>query len=165
MNQFFDKGGLKMQIQTIDGLFYINPGHINVEEYKDTSIYEWLHMFQKHSEGNINESLIINYLNNILKLQYYLKGNNINYNFHFINSQLSGFRKDTYGSLYHEIVNPIEKWGNKIINQREKHEEHIKSLSNESDINNIFPECKSKFNEIDFSKFCYLKKIIIDMVV
>jgi hypothetical protein len=89
MTQFFDKNGFVMQMQTIDGLFYVNPGHINVEEYKDTSIYEWLHMFQKHSEGNINESLIINYLNNILKLQYYLKGNNINYNFHFINSQLS----------------------------------------------------------------------------
>ena len=158
MTQFFDKNGFQMQIQTIDGLFYVNPGHINVEEYKDTSIYEWLHMFQKHSEGNINESLIINYLNNILKLQYYLKGNNINYNFHFINSQLSGFRKDAFGSIYHHMVNPTYRKGNKVINQRKKHEQDITSLNSKSDINNIFPECKSKFNEIDFSKFWLFEK-------
>ena len=84
--QYFDKNDDKYQIQKIEDLFYINPGHIDVQDYRDTSVYEWMVMYQKHSEGITNENLVINYLNNILKLQYYLKSKNIDYNFHFINS-------------------------------------------------------------------------------
>ena len=156
--QYFDKNDDKYQIQKIEDLFYINPGHIDVQDYRDTSVYEWMVMYQKHSEGITNENLVINYLNNILKLQYYLKSKNIDYNFHFINSQFSGWKLNSFGNIFHHHIDKFMLTNGKLIDNRKYHDEYVKSLNSFSDIQNIFPGVKTKFNEIDFSKFWLYNK-------
>ena len=46
----------------------------------------------------------------------------------------------------------------KLIDNRKYHDEYVKSLNSFSDIQNIFPGVKTKFNEIDFSKFWLYNK-------
>lgn len=148
----FDNGN-KMQIQLIDGMCYVNPSHLCLDDYKNTSFYEWSVMFQKHSESINNEKLITNYINNILRLQYYLKSKNIDYNFHFMNSQLSQFVKDSYNNIYHKQIDfYINKNGNFLPNKN-AHRAFIQRLDKRYDVQNVYTGIKSKFEDIDFDKF------------
>lgn len=151
----------EVPIGIIDNLFYASPANIDPREYKNTPFQDWVLLMQKQMEITSNETLMISYINNILRLQNFLKLNKIEYKFHTLNSQFSGWFKTQYnvGHSEHRFVNPydIEENGQFIDNVK-AHREHINSLNKNNDIVNVFPGCKSKFNEIDLSRFWFYEK-------
>ena len=97
---------------------------------------------------------MISYINNILRLQNFLKLNKIEYKFHTLNSQFSSWFKTQYnvGHSEHRIVNPYDIDENgQFVDNKKQHREYINSLNENNDIINVFPGCKSKFNEIDLN--------------
>ena len=147
----------EVPISIIDNLFYISPSNIVPKEFKNTPFKEWVLIMNKSMKVVSNETLMISYINNIVRLQNFLKLNKIKYKFHTINSQFSYWNKSEFGHIEQTFQNPYELTKKGMFHRKE-HSEYINSLNESNDIVNAFPGCKSKFNEIDLSNFWFYEK-------
>lgn len=142
-------------IVLIDSLDYINPSHLDVSDYRNTNYHFWIKFYQEIHAKIQNETLINDYFNSILKLQFYLKSKNIKYKFHFIHSTLSNFFKDSNGNVYQDFQSRYD-WDETYFTCIEKEKEYdlfYSNLNEENDIINTFPGITNKFNQVDLSKF------------
>ena len=147
----------EVPVSIIDNLFYVSPANIDPREFKNTPFAEWVLIMNKAMKVVSNETLMISYINNIVRLQNFLKLNKIKYKFHTINSQFSYWNKSEFGHIEQTFQSPY-KLTNKGMFHMKGHREHINSLNESNDIVNVFPGCKSKFNEIDLSNFWFYEK-------
>lgn len=174
------KNSNELPISIIDNLFYIASNNIDPDEYEGTPFDVWTSMLQKAHRLLTNETLMISYINNIIRLQNFLKLNKIKYKFHTINSQFSNWGLSEFGHIEWNIEAPYIvknsfnvhnkifmrkqkriptlKFNENVLDNTENHREHINSLNESNDIFNAFKGCKSKFNEIDLSNFWFYEK-------
>jgi len=142
----------------IDDRIYMIPRHSSIDTFKKLgSHYE---LFCEHIHKVENEFPLENklktYLDNILRVQYFLQKNNLKYNFLFMQSTLSEWSfNQNVGIIQHPLFNmhnfPYvkneDKWGpNANFNP---------SNNPESDIERIMPEIKSKISQINFDNFWF----------
>jgi len=129
-------------IGKIKDRIYISPFHVGNEGFKGLGDdFDYLIKTSQDLDNSFPlENKIKTYLNNILRTQYYLKNMNIKYNFLFMQSTLSNWKKDKNGLVSHELVSPLESNFNPINNIKE-------------DIENILPETKLEIDQIDFNNF------------
>lgn len=146
-------------VSCIEEKIYINPSHTNKEYFKDMGT-EYLFFLEKAKEIENSipiESKIKMYLDNILRTQYYLNSNNINYNFFFMQGSLSGW-------IWEEnvIKNSIQSY-QKRYHPQYYDEQYKKIIINnyspindiDSDLENVFIEFKEKIEQIDFNKIWF----------
>ena len=129
-------------IGKIKDRIYISPSHVGYEGFKSLGPdYDYLIKTSQDLDNSYPlENKIKTYLNNILRTQYYLKNMNIKYNFLFMQSTLSNWKKDENGLVSHELVSPLESNFNPI------------SDSN-TDLEVVLPETKLEIDQIDFTQF------------
>ena len=129
-------------IGKIKDRIYISPSHVGNEGFKSLgSDYDYLIKTSQDLDNSFPlENKIKTYLNNILRTQYYLKNMNIKYNFLFMQSTLSNWKKDENGLVSHELVSPLKSNFNPI------------SDSN-TDLEVVLPETKLEIDQIDFTQF------------
>jgi hypothetical protein len=134
---------------------YMIPRIMNANVYRKLGMdyeifYEDIIKIENHVplENKIND-----YLNNILRTQYFFEKNNVKYNFAFMQSTLSDWEVRDSGILQHPLFN-----GNR--NQYDKNTLQVSPKFNpinnpESDIENIMPELKFKVEQINFNNFWF----------
>lgn len=140
----------------IDGHLYFNPPFFESVD-TPTNLFDFYVKKQQelYHHRTFEERLKL-YLDSILKVQYFLKNNNIKYNFYFMNSQLSYWKiaghndylnnGKTLGEFSEEYrVSPNSAFYYSIF-------EKIKDNYNESnDLSVVAPHLKSTIDLIDFS--------------
>ena len=141
----------------IDNLFYMSARNCNAHDYDNTPFKHDVRIMQDRHQLISFEELIISYLNNIIRLQNFLKLNKIKYKFNTIYSQFSNFELDKNVKKCLEPPYKISKDKITFVIRKE-HKEYRDSLTEKNDIVNVFPGCKSKFNEIDLSNFWFYEK-------
>jgi hypothetical protein len=150
-SDLFDKIFNDLEITTSKSIYsigkikdriYISPFHVGNEGFKGLGDdFDYLIKTSQDLDNSFPlENKIKTYLNNILRTQYYLKNMNIKYNFLFMQSTLSNWKKDKNGLVSHELISPLESNFNPINNIKE-------------DIENILPETKLEIDQIDFNNF------------
>lgn len=134
-NKIYSVGKIKDRI-------YLSPSHVSNENFKNLGYdFEYLIKTAKELDDTFPlENKIKIYLNNILRTQYYLKSKNINYNFLFMQSTFSNWKKTEHGVVYHELLSPFDS------NFNPKND--VKC-----DIEVVLPETKLEINQIDFDNF------------
>lgn len=139
----------------INDKIYINPFYENLDNYKNLSenYTEGLEFLKKIEDKFPMEMKIKSYLDFILKTQFYLEKNNIDYNFYFMQSTLSGWQIDpTYNILYNDIpFKSIEMYSNeknKIIKTN-----FNPSYQSNTDLEVLCPEFKNQIDLINFDNF------------
>jgi hypothetical protein len=134
-NKIFNIGKIKERV-------YISPFHMCDEKFNDSkNNLDYLLKVSKDLDEYLPlENKLKIYLNNILRTQYFLKNNNIKYNFIFMQTTLSNWHKTENGLVYHELKSPFDSNFNPKNN-------------NETDIEYVLSETKLEINQIDFSNF------------
>jgi hypothetical protein len=129
-------------IGKIKDRIYISPSHVGNEGFKSLGTdYDYLIKTSQNLDDSFPlENKIKTYLNNILRTQYYLKTMNIKYNFLFMQSTLSNWKKDENGLVSHELVSPFESNFNPINDSN-------------TDMEVVLPETKLEIDQIDFTQF------------
>lgn len=129
-------------IGKIKDRIYISPSHVGNEGFKSLgSDYDYLIKTSQDLDNSFPlENKIKTYLNNILRTQYYLKTMNIKYNFLFMQSTLSNWKKDENGLVSHELVSPLKSNFNPINDSN-------------TDMEVVLPETKLEIDQIDFTQF------------
>lgn len=149
--------GMHCPIVFIDNLSYVNASHLDIEEFSDTNYYFWIKLYQETHAKIQNETLINDWFNHVLKLQYYLKLNNIEYNFHFMSSVFSNYFKDEHKNLYQAYQSKYQ-WDdstNRLVNREQDSERFYSNLTEKNDLIYQFPEIQFKFNQLDLSRFWF----------
>jgi hypothetical protein len=133
--------------------------HHNSYEKSD-ELSEYLKQAGKFYESCSAEMLVNNYLNDVLRLQYFLKYLKINYDFYNMNSFFSAWvdRGDFVSQSYYNGQNPyIWKLENdKVMIQ--KNINYDNKLSRDNDLPNVLPMFTSKIGEIDFKYWWFYNK-------
>jgi hypothetical protein len=129
-------------IGKIKDRIYISPAHVGNESFKSIGDeFDYLIKTSKELDNSFPlENKIKTYLNNILRTQYYLKNNNIKYNFLFMQSTLTNWKKKENGLVYHELISPLENGFNPTNDIN-------------TDIEVVLPETKLEIDQIDFNNF------------
>ena len=146
-----------LPITFIDDMAYISPDQVSVDDIDDVYGIKIGTMYRNYKEIEQSmpmEAKILQYFNYILKLQYFLKSENIKYNCCFIYNQLSGWiikDKILKKSDCHHIFG---KWYTGLKFNPEK----LKEFLPQHDLIEVFPQIKSLYNQIDWSKFWMYNK-------
>jgi hypothetical protein len=142
----------------IDDRIYMIPRHSSIDTFKKLgSHYE---LFCEHIHKVENEFPLENklktYLDNILRVQYFLQKNNLKYNFLFMQSTLSEW---SFNQNVGIIQHPLFNMGNfPYVENEDKwipNPNFNPSNNSESDIEIIMPEVKSKISQINFDNFWF----------
>ncbi len=140
-------------IGKINNRLYLTPGHLSYEDFKENGI-EYEHFFNQSkiiSNTIPLETKIKSYLNNILRTQYFMKSNNIEYNFYFMQCTLSNWYKNQNSVISHENGNVFN-----IDNNTIKLNVNWNPVNNYlTDLNIVLPETGNEINKIDFSNFWF----------
>ncbi len=106
------------------------------------------------------EVLINNYLNDILRLQYFLKYLKIDYDFYNMNSFFSAWIKsnDVISQMYYTKGLPYiwKEENNRVLIQ--KNTNWTNTISSKDDLVNVLPMFRSKIAEIDFKYWWFYDK-------
>lgn len=141
----------------IGSLYYSTPDHLadnTYEKYGDEYVF-WHNECVNLTSQTPIDLKIKKYIDNILKTQWFLKSNNISYNFISMQSDFFGWHRDNdlnYHFITHtsnEERSPYTFENNKIVINK-KNLYYIKNLQ---PIENIFTSIKPSFDLIDFSNF------------
>lgn len=129
-------------IGKIKDRIYMTPTHIGNEGFKNLGFdFDYLIKTAQDLDNSIPlENKIKTYLNNILKTQYYLKNANIKYNFLFMQSTLSNWKKNESGLVSQDLISPLENGFNPINDPV-------------TDMEVVLPETRLEIDQIDFNQF------------
>lgn len=147
------------QIGEIENRYYINPQHMDLQNFV-TSDYNQKFFFNyiKEVQNNLPlENLLKNYLDNILRTQYFLKSKNIKYNFCFMQSTLSEWSKKPSGVLVHSHYNGGMSYYyyDNIKEEIIKNPEYKPKNDISSDVEIIMKETTHQINQMDFTNFWF----------
>lgn len=146
-----------LPITFIDDMAYIVPDQVSIDDIDDVYGIKIGTMYRNYKEIEQSmpiEAKILQYFNYILKLQYFLKSENIKYNCCFIYNQLSGWvieDKILKKSDCHQIFG---KWYIDFKFNPQKLEEFLP----QHDLIEVFPQITPLYNQIDWSKFWMYNK-------
>lgn len=141
----------------IDERIYMTPRHTFGNVYSNLGIDNEL--FYKdiiEIENRIPlENKIKVYFDNILRTQFFLEKNNLNYNFVFMQSTLSDWKFNDSGTLQHPLFNGgLQQY--EIFNNEVRKCEKFNPINNpQSDIENIMLELKTKINQLNLDNFWF----------
>lgn len=141
----------------IGSLYYFSPDHLADNTYKkygDEYVF-WHNECTKLVSQIPIDLKIKKYIDNILKTQWFLKSNNISYNFISMQSDFFGWYKED--DLNHHFITHTsdkERSFYKLENKKIiKNKENLYYSKNLQPIENIFTSIKPLFDLIDFSNF------------
>lgn len=150
---------LLYNVGKINDRIYINPLHMNKNDFLKLGD-EFGYLINKAQEIEnqlMYENKIKNYLNNLLKVQYFFEAKNLKYNFLFMQSTLSEWRNLGKGLIKHELnmAHGSHQYihgetGKIIINSN-----YIKTNNSETDIENVMPETKFEISKINFDNIWF----------
>ena len=152
-----------MTIGCIEDVFYVTPSQIQLDRQSlnlkkfnpdmnhnkimefdirmDTLIRQLFEVDRKLSNSNLLEF----YLDSIIKTQLFLKLNNINHNFTFINSQLSDFYKQS--NMHYYFTSRY-------------FEDRLSKLDELKNLEEVYVELKPKMELLDLTKFSFFENEI-----
>ena len=168
IQQLYDSLNIKClqdvhNIMSIDGLFYINPLHTDINDILKLNDIDFEFYFNVGLEYELRipfEVRVKKYLDNILNLQRYLKSNLIDYNFAMMQSQFSAWMVGDNDRIVHKYTinsnKPVILNNNKFITNS-NFKQNL-NISEDDDLINIFPQFKPLFNQIDLSNWWFYNK-------
>ena len=168
IQQLYDSLNIKClqdvhNIMSIDGLFYINPLHTDINDILKLNDIDFEFYFNVGLEYELRipmEVRVKKYLDNILNLQRYLKSNLIDYNFAMMQSQFSAWVNGDNDIVVHKYtLNPNKPMllNNNKFKVTTKFKENL-NISESDDLVSIFPQFKPLFNQIDLNNWWFYNK-------
>jgi hypothetical protein len=146
-----------LPITFIDNMAYITPDQVDLDDIDDTygiEIGTMYRNYKKIEQSMPIEAKLQQYFNYILKLQYFLKSENIKYNCSFIYNQLSGWKYEGEVLTKSNSDYLFGKWYHGLKFNPNKLEEFLPKY----DLINQVPHIKPLYNQIDWSKFWMYNK-------
>ena len=142
----------------IENRIYVNPMHMNKNDFlKLGDEFGYLIDVSKEMESNyMFENKIKNYLNNILRVQYFLDSKNLKYNFLFMQSTLSDWYNLGNGIIKHELNMPHGSY-QYMSNDKIVTNEIFNNRANNPnlDIEVVMPETKLELDKINFNNIWF----------
>ena len=141
-----------LPITFIDNMAYITPDQVDLDDIDNTygiEIGTMYRNYKKIEESMPMEAKLQQYFNYILKLQYFLKSENIKYNCSFIYNQLSGWKYEGEVLTKSNSDYLFGKWYHGLKFNTNK----LKEFLPKYDLINQVPHIKPLYNQIDWSKF------------
>lgn len=139
------------QLARIGDMVYISPSHIHNDlKGKNPEFDMWFEKALEEEKSLSQDLKMKRYLDNILRTQWFLKSNNISYNFVHMNSQFSNWGWDTVGTK-RECFNQTLEYNNDIDIDKEK----LLPISEKTDIEHFWPNHKQIFEKIDLSNWWF----------
>jgi len=168
IQQLYDSLNIKClqdvhNIMSIDGLFYINPLHTDINDILKLNDIDFEFYFNVGLEYELRipmEVRVKKYLDNILNLQRYLKSNLIDYNFAMMQSQFSAWANGDNDIVVHKYtLNPNKPMllNNNKFKVTTKFKENL-NISESDDLVSIFPQFNPLFNQIDLNNWWFYNK-------
>ena len=141
----------------INDRFYLVPSIVNSDDFYRISkeLGDFVKHVQKINQDYPTEKKIKDYLNNIIKTQFYLKSLGINYNFCFMQSSLSNwFKDDKKDKISHHLEPPyISNTSSFKDYKKNKNFNPINNIN--SDIENVVSEIKNEIDLLDMSNIWF----------
>lgn len=131
---------------------YITPSSLNLNDFikSNDNLYNLIKISKKIESEYPIEKKVKDYLNNIIRTQFYLKSVGVKYNFCFMQSSLSNWYKGTNGNLSHILTPPYISETNSFKDYSiNKDFKPINDLN--KDIENVISETKNEISLIDMS--------------
>jgi hypothetical protein len=151
---------LLLALGKVGNLLYLNPTHTcdTLIKQLGTDASFWQNESIEYELKIPQISKLKKYIDNILKTQNFLKLNNIKYNFSFMQSEFSSWIFDEktllgvkkYRNNLHKPFVRLDHLGKVFIN---KNYNPIASVN--EDIEVVFPELKTLFNQLDLNNFWF----------
>jgi hypothetical protein len=143
------KGINPHNIGRIESNVYITPNHLADNSFKSFGVdFEEWHLFSKKVYNSIPLDTQLKYfINNILKTQWFLKSNNIPYNFLSMQGNFSNWYKDEKSLIKHKLTH----------DEKVPFENHTFVNNKESDLEIQLPQLKYFFDLIDLSNFWFFE--------
>jgi len=168
IQQLYDSLNIKClqdvhNIMSIDGLFYINPLHTDINDILKLNDIDFEFYFNVGLEYELRipmEVRVKKYLDNILNLQRYLKSNLIDYNFAMMQSQFSAWANGDNDIVVHKYTLNSNKpmlLNNGKFKLNTKFKENL-NISESDDLVSIFPQFNPLFNQIDLNNWWFYNK-------
>ena len=148
-------------VGNIEGTLYITPSQLDLSKSKKQNLFRWWSEGLRYDYMIPTKRLVNTYLDTIIANQNFMKNNNINYRYTFINSQFSNWYID--GSNLPKI-----RGGRKLVHKhinndpivQDKNNEFVlklyDSIHKENDIENVYPSLRWKFSQLDLTNFYML---------
>lgn len=150
----------QLPIGYIDGELYITSNHIDISSIKDDNLRsKYQFYFDKCNQLQRemgSEALLKNFIDSILKTQWFLKSKGVKYNCTQLKSNFSSFEIHN-GLVKHKISHDYINNINPYTNLVEPNPEYKAVNDPSSDLENIVPSLKSKIDMIDFSKWWFFE--------
>ena len=150
-------------IGNIDGTLYITPSQLDLSNSKKQNLFRWWSEGLRYDYMIPTKRLVNAYLDTIISNQNFMKLNNINYRYTFINSQFSNWIIDDDGLPKlrggRQLVHKVKNINNDPIVQEKNNEFVLKlydSIHFENDIEKVYPSLKWKFSQLDLTNFYML---------
>jgi hypothetical protein len=141
----------------INDRIYVNPMHMNRNDFlKMGDDFGYLITKSQDVEGRyMFENKIKNYLNNILRVQYFFESRNLKYNYLFMQSTLSDWHNLGDGLIKHELNMAHGSYQylkeDKIITNP-----NFNKVNNpNTDIEVVMPETKNEIDKINFNNIWF----------
>lgn len=139
----------------INNRVYVVPSVMNVDEFNGVSekLGSFIKTSKKLHDEYTNEKKIKDYLDNIIKTQFFLKSNNIKYNFCFMQSTLSNWYK-TNDMVSHILIPPFISKTNEFKDYGPN--EDFNPINNfDTDIENVLCETKMEISLFDMKNIWF----------
>lgn len=140
--------GQFQRVGKIDNTYYHTPNQTDFSETHNESLYQWWSSGKEWDSLIPTKRLVNKYLDTIIANQNFLKSNNINYRYTFMNSQFSNwtYKGDDLPKL-RAGRDLVYKINNDLVFKLYPY------TNTENDIESFFPSLKWKFNQIDLTNF------------
>lgn len=141
----------------IEDRIYVNPMHMNKNDFLKIG-EDFGYMITKSQEIEsqyMYENKIKNYLNNILRTQYFFESRNLKYNYLFMQSTLSDWHNLGDGLIKHELTMDHGSY-QYLQNNRIVTNPFFNKINNPlSDIEVVMPETKYEIKKINFNNIWF----------
>ncbi len=143
-------------IGKIDERVYITPSSLNLNDFSKNynEFFNFIKVSKKIQDEYPTEKKVKNYLDNILKTQFYLKSINIKYNFCFMQSTLSNWIKTNNGNILHDLTPPFISETNSFKDYGPN--KNFNPISDsKNDIENVLNETKFEISLLDMKNIWF----------
>lgn len=143
-------------IGKINERIYITPSHLDGVRFRNiNSTYKFYYENCIKIE-NVTpiESKIKTYLNNILRLQYFLKSNQVKYDYCFMQVSLSHWTKREDGLIIEPLINLGDFMYRENYDAKFNEDYNPKNQNNQN-IENVMPENRNEILQLDFNNIWF----------
>jgi hypothetical protein len=164
LNEIFKKlnitcSNVLYNVGKIEERIYVNPMHMNRNDFlKLGDDYGYfISKSQEIESAYMFESKIKNYLNNILKVQYFFEAKNLKYNFLFMQSALSEWHNIGDGVIKHELsmAHSAYQYMHTISDELIINPNYKKNNNQMTDIEVVMPETINEISKINFDNIWF----------